>query len=251
MQLNGQESYYQIGPKDYETLREMFHPYDGEHVQDFFLDNVPIYTPYVGDASKVSQIAGALPYPDGYTYNSIKIRSQTELCGLDVYVNTERTFDPDGESLPEAVTNAFRSCAESAFASIGNLGSIRFYAVDEYGQSWPLYRRDRLKEDVPQGNFAFGENRGSVLTLSQDAQGGRFSYCYDMLSSYLPGGTAVRSGDRIVCRTDDGVFQYTFLIEDENTLLFDAKNSAMIKYADQRVSVDPPVEDGSAYIRFE
>ena len=30
-----------------------------------------------------------------------------------------------------------------------------------------------------------------------------------------------------------------------------AKNSAAIKYADRRVSFDPPVEDGSAYRRFE
>ena len=41
------------------------------------------------------------------------------------------------------------------------------------------------------------------------------------------------------------------LVEDENTLLFDAKNSSAIKYTDQQVSVDPPVEDGSAYIRVE
>ena len=250
LQMDGQTKSYQIGAKDYETLREMFHPYSEENAAAVSHDYVELYAPYVGDASKVSRIAGALPYPDGYSYNSIKIWSQTEPYGLDVYLNGP--FDPNnGERFTEALTNAFRTCAEVAFASIGNLGSIRFYAVDEYEQKWSLYSSSRKAEETPEGKFAFGEQRGSVLTLSKDGQYGRFTFSYDVLSSYLPIGTAVRSGDRIVCRTDDGAFQYTFTIKDENTLIFDAKNSSVIEYIDQQVSFDRPVEDGSTFLRFE
>ena len=83
MRLNGRESYYEIAPKDYETLREIFLPYDEKNAEAVYTDEVPLYTPYVGDASKTSKIARSLPYPDGYTYNSIKIWSQTEPYGLD------------------------------------------------------------------------------------------------------------------------------------------------------------------------
>ena len=248
----GEEKYYQIGAEDYEAMWEVFSPYSKEDSTHIYYNNIPIYTPYVGDASKVSQIARSLPWPEGYTYDSIKIWSETEPYGLDIFLNGS-IVSPENE-LPAEMKNAFRTCAEYAFASIGNLGAIRFYVSDEYGQKWFLYESSRAKEgvptEIPYGSFKCGGELGATLTLEKGETFNQFNFAYDLLSSYWPYGSVVRQGDVIVCRTLDGQCQYTFKVKDADTLLFDAKNSSPVHVTDEGLSGEK-VEDGSVFKRWE
>jgi len=77
--------------------------------------NIP-YTDYVGDAPVVSAIASRLPYPNTCRYNHIEIQSEAEPYGLTVFLNGDPTTDMED----------FQKCADVAFDSIGNLGSITF-----------------------------------------------------------------------------------------------------------------------------
>ncbi len=146
LHIGNEESFFRIAPEDYGALHELFHPYSEKKNSQVYYNYVPIHIPHVGDASEVSQIAHALPYPDGYTCSSIKIWSETEPYGLDVYV--DGSLLANGEELPDAVVHAFQTCAESAFAKIGNLGSIRFYGADEAGTETLLYRCDRTPAET-------------------------------------------------------------------------------------------------------
>lgn len=73
-------------------------------------------TDYIGDASKVSQIAMRLPYPGDYSYSSIEIQSAQEPYGLTVYLNGNQALSPD----------KFEEAARVAFDHIGNMGTVRF-----------------------------------------------------------------------------------------------------------------------------
>lgn len=80
--------------------------------------NIP-YTDYVGDAPVVVAIASRLPYPDACRYDHIEIQSETEPYGLTVFLNGDSTTDVEG----------LKNCADTAFESIGNLGSITFVLI--------------------------------------------------------------------------------------------------------------------------
>lgn len=77
--------------------------------------NIP-YTDYVGDAPVVSVIARRLPYPDTCRYDHIEIQSEAEPYSLTVFLSGDSTTD----------MGVFEKCADVAFDSIGNLGSITF-----------------------------------------------------------------------------------------------------------------------------
>lgn len=46
-------------------------------------------TDYVGDAPNVINIVSSQDYPDGYSYDSIEIQSETEPYGLTVFLKVE------------------------------------------------------------------------------------------------------------------------------------------------------------------
>lgn len=50
-----------------------------------------IKTKYIGDNTKVSQIASRLPYPTGVTYDAIEIQSAEEPYELKVILKTDNT----------------------------------------------------------------------------------------------------------------------------------------------------------------
>lgn len=71
-----------------------------------------LYTPYVGDAVKVSQIAQQLSYPDGYSYASLELQTDTEPYEMIVYLHGNGS----------AGIVQFEECAQKSFELIGNLG---------------------------------------------------------------------------------------------------------------------------------
>lgn len=64
------------------------------------------------------------------------------------------------------------------------------------------------------------ENSSLAPTLSINTKEKTFTFTYDVLSSYLPYGTYTVKDSLLTCKTDDGIFTYTFNIEDDNTLSF-------------------------------
>ena len=73
-------------------------------------------TDYIGDASQVVGIASNLPYPEGFSYRSIEIQSDTEPYEHTVFI--------DGEG--NASESDFENAAKLAFDYIKNMGTIRF-----------------------------------------------------------------------------------------------------------------------------
>lgn len=73
-------------------------------------------TDYIGDAPKVVGIASNLPYPEGFSYRSIEIQSDTEPYGLTVFL--------DGEG--NSTEKDFENASKFAFDYIKNMGTIRF-----------------------------------------------------------------------------------------------------------------------------
>lgn len=59
-----------------------------------------------------------------------------------------------------------------------------------------------------------------------------FQFSYDMLSSYLPYGTFEKTEDKIVCRTVDGLYTYTFDIIAPEKLSFNEEKSSPIEMTD-------------------
>ncbi len=77
-------------------------------------------TDYIGDASKVSQIAQRLPYPEDYRYSSIELQTQAEPYELIVYLT----------GMDSVQEESFESCAATAFELIGNMGAITFCGAE-------------------------------------------------------------------------------------------------------------------------
>ncbi|MGT2949893.1 hypothetical protein BU202_01035 [Streptococcus cuniculi] len=79
-----------------------------------------VRTKYIGDNSKVSQIASSLPYPEDIKYVSIEIQSKTEPYELKVFVKNDNKSSTD-----------LKKCANQAFERIENMGIISFYDKDD------------------------------------------------------------------------------------------------------------------------
>ena len=79
-----------------------------------------IRTRYIGDNSKVSQIAENLPYPEGIKYDHIEIQSETEPYELKVFVKNDNKNSVD-----------LKKCANNAFERIENMGIISFYNKED------------------------------------------------------------------------------------------------------------------------
>ena len=79
-------------------------------------------TDYVGDSSNVINIVSGQEYPEGYSYDSIEIQSETEPYGLTVFLKVE----------PSAVKieDELQVNADMTFDLIGNLGTIDYKTAD-------------------------------------------------------------------------------------------------------------------------
>ena len=79
-------------------------------------------TDYVGDSSNVINIVSGQEYPEGYSYDSIEIQSETEPYGLTVFLKVE--------SSAVKVEEVLQVNADMTFDLIGNLGTIDYKTAD-------------------------------------------------------------------------------------------------------------------------
>ena len=79
-------------------------------------------TDYVGDSSNVINIVSGQEYPEGYSYDSIQIQSETKPYGLTVFLKVE----------PSAVKieDELQINADMAFDLIGNLETLDYKIAD-------------------------------------------------------------------------------------------------------------------------
>ena len=79
-------------------------------------------TDYVGDSSNVINIVSGQEYPEGYSYDSIEIQSETEPYGLTVFLKDE---PPASRIEDELQVNA-----DMTFDLIGNLETLDYRIAD-------------------------------------------------------------------------------------------------------------------------
>ena len=79
-------------------------------------------TDYVGDSSNVINIVSSKEYPEGYSYDSIEIQSETEPYGLTVFLKDE----PSAPKLEDEL----QVNADMTFDLIGNLGTLDYKIAD-------------------------------------------------------------------------------------------------------------------------
>ena len=79
-------------------------------------------TDYVGDSSNVINIVSSQEYPEGYSYDSIEIQSETEPYGLTVFLKDE----PSAPKLEDEL----QVNADMTFDLIGNLGTLDYKIAD-------------------------------------------------------------------------------------------------------------------------
>ena len=79
-------------------------------------------TDYVGDSSNVINIVSVQEYPEGYSYDSIQIQSETKPYGLTVFLKVE----------PSAVKieDELQVNADMTFDLIGNLETLDYKIAD-------------------------------------------------------------------------------------------------------------------------
>ncbi len=79
-------------------------------------------TDYVGDAPNVINIVSSQHYPDGYSYDSIEIQSDTKPYGLTVFLKVE----PSAANLKDEL----QVNADMTFDLISNLGTLNYKIAD-------------------------------------------------------------------------------------------------------------------------
>lgn len=85
----------------------------------------------------------------------------------------------------------------------------------------------------------------SIPYLSINTGKSTFDLEYDPLSSYRPSGCYTVSGSLLICKTDDGLYTYTFNIIDSEHISFNASLSdELCVYSD---AIAPEIVDGSVF----
>ena len=79
-------------------------------------------TDYVGDSSNVINIVSGQEYPEGYSYDSIEIQSETEPYGLTVFLKDE--------SSAVKLEDELQVNADMTFDLIGNLETLDYKIAD-------------------------------------------------------------------------------------------------------------------------
>ena len=79
-------------------------------------------TDYVGDSSNVINIVSGQEYPEGYSYDSIEIQSETEPYGLTVFLKAEQSAS--------MLEDELQVNADMTFDLIGNLGTLDYKTAD-------------------------------------------------------------------------------------------------------------------------
>ena len=104
-------------------------------------------TDYVGDSSNVINIVSGQEYPEGYSYDSIEIQSETEPYGLTVFLKDELSA--------VKLEDELQVNADMTFDLIGNLGTIDYKTADSKEiiasyERWYIFSQllDNLKSGI-------------------------------------------------------------------------------------------------------
>lgn len=122
-----------------------------ESMQNALSTLVKNRTPYVGDASKTSQIAGALPTASGLSYRYIELETTTEPYAVTLYYKMEvdnlAQIDPDTQFLEAALMFASIENLEECNIRISKIEeSADNFAGDEQGYEELTYERSYMEE---------------------------------------------------------------------------------------------------------
>lgn len=123
----------------------------------------------------------------------------------------------------ETVYSVFRDQAPQTITAQPNNGS-----ADDTAQSEQVYSMVYKTPDYK--------------TVVLQPQTGTFSFCYSMLSSYLPYGAYTLEDDTLTLRTDDGKYTYVFAVQD-GALVFDASQSDEVP----AFKGETPLADGAVF----
>lgn len=94
--------------------------------------------------------------------------------------------------------------------------------LDGVNAIYSTYAEQNYKPEKVYGFSNGGLHCNAKLTLYGE---NRIEFCYSLLSSYIPTGTYTLDDEKLVMKTDDGKFGYTFLV-DGDSLIFDASASS-------------------------
>ncbi len=95
------------------------------------------------------------------------------------------------------------------------------------------------ESNLPLGVYQFQESDEPVKPNVVLDDNNQFVFNYSVLSSYLPIGTYQIETDQLILKTDDGKYEYIFLIKD-NTLIFNKDESSSLQLGD--------IADGSVFV---
>lgn len=117
-------------------------------------------TPYIGNASKVSNMSGGLPYPAPFKYDHIQLQTDKEPYGLTVYLAVDEQAAANKLTSAEQLTLAAPELQRNAmllFGLIGNAGEIVFQVNDESEGNSVLFTREGAQARLEQPLFAATE----------------------------------------------------------------------------------------------
>lgn len=124
----------------------------------------PYRTDYIGDASKVSAIAQRLPYPKGYSYDSIELQTREEPYELVVFLKKDETA--------EVTEETFQECADLAFDLIGNLGifTLKNADTEEVLTAFQQKTDDAVEADQEDKNESVAVTKDDQILADDDSK---------------------------------------------------------------------------------
>lgn len=82
---------------------------------------------------------------------------------------------------------------------------------------------------LPLRTYMFAESEDVIKPSVTLEDQNKFSFTFSALSSYIASGTYEMNGDHLLLKTDDGRYQYLFVIQDK-AIVYDAKNSSSLPW---------------------
>ncbi len=113
-----------------------------------------------------------------------------------------------------------------------------------------LLNANKVIYGLSEGTYTAGnvESIRTPASITFDFEKSTFTFCYDLLSSYLPQGTWEIEKGKVIATTDDKNHVYIFDIVDHDTIAFVQKGSSILTYIDDKITTHPKIVDGTKFI---
>lgn len=149
------------------------------------------------------------------------------------------------------------------YEDVQQIGNIEYY---NFRHSWIIYNDEGVADHISQLGNIFVSTDGSTVNVAEQTEDGwrlcidesnvlltflmdgydnkessailmlnddgTFSFSYDVLSSYLPYGKFELTKEKLICKTIDDMYLYTFDVVDDYTVKFNASESSEIEMID-------------------